>query len=247
LVQILKSKGKKGKKRVYKTDLQAKYGTDMKRVVIEQTDVYPDLLQKYKEENSAPTSALSHWELSQAMNTDLPDWKKMFETLKNVRAGKEDAHKYEDAIVNILEPLFYPYLVDPDIQTPLHNGLKRVDITFTNNATTGFFNWLSRSYKSQYVLIECKNFSQEVGNPELDQLAMRMSSDRGKFGILICRNIENRKTLLDRCKAILRDDKKYIIVLDDNDLIEISKSIGEAIVYDGEFKVLKKYFKELVF
>lgn len=62
-----------------------------------------------------------------------------------------------------------------------------------------------------------------MGNPEIDQLMGRLNSHRGKFGLLICRSIKNRKLLTQRCKDVLNDHQSYIIVLDDSDMINLLK------------------------
>lgn len=243
LVTIIKG----GKKRVYKTDVIAKYGSKEKEVSIAQTNNFPDILAKFKSENSDPTSALSHEQIADVQGTKKPDWAKLLDNVKKLTPGRKDAYKYEDAILDLMIALFHPALVDPDTQTPLHDGLKRVDITFTNYATSGFFWWLAKNYPSPYVIVECKNFGSEMGNPELDQIAMRMADRKGKFGIVFCRSIENRKRMTDRCKAIMHDDEKYIICLDDNDLTALVKEAAKIWPQAYEFPTLSKRFKELVF
>ena len=145
-----------------------------------------------------------------------------------------------------MKAVFYPALVDPDVQTPIHDGLKRVDITFTNYARTGFFEWLNRNYKSPYIFIECKNFGTELGNPEIDQIAMRFSPQRGQFGIVTCRKIENRRKIEARCKAAAQDCHGYVIVLDDDDLAKIIEEVRVKFPQDYDFPTLKSHFKKLV-
>jgi hypothetical protein len=68
------------------------------------------------------------------------------------------------------------------------------------------------------IFVECKNYSQDPANPELDQLLGRFGKQRGKFGLLICRKLADRKTLLARCKDAVHDDKGYVIALEDEDV-----------------------------
>ena len=103
----------------------------------------------------------------------------------------------------------------------MHDGLKRVDITLTNYALSGFFKWLSLHYPCPYVFIECKNFGEEIGNPEIDQIAMRLGERRGKFGIVVCRKVDDRPKMLKRCRAVAQDEHGYILVLDDDDPVGI--------------------------
>jgi len=247
LVHIIQSGKRKGEKKVYKTDLMVKYGKKEKAVSIEQTNIHPDLLSRYKADNSSPTPALSHRQIADAQDTEPPDWEKLLNAVQNLQPGKKAAYQYEEAIADLLYALFYPVLVDPEAQTPIHNGLKRVDITFTNNAFTGFFEWLARHYKCPYVFVECKNFGSEIGNPEIDQIGMRFSKLRGQFGIVVCRKVENRAKMLERCQAIAKDGHGYILVLDDADLQQLIEETKVILPATYEFPTLDKMFNELVF
>lgn len=245
LVHILKSGKNKGERKVYKTELMEKYGTQKKAVVIEQTDNFPELLHQYKAENSNPTPALSHRQISDAQDAPPTDWDKLLNDVLQLDPGKKEAYRYEDAIQALMEALFYPSLVDPKSQTPIHNGLKRVDIEFKNYAQEGFFEWVGRHYIAPYVFIECKNFGSEIGNPEIDQISMRMSDRRGRFGILVCRSVEDDEKLLERCKAAAIDGHAYIVALQDKDLVDLveaAKNPFTANVYD----LLEEKFKKLV-
>ena len=247
LVEIIKSGKNKGQKKVYKKDLMDKYGKQHKAVSIEQTNRFPDVLKKYKEDHSDPTPALNHRQIADAEGTEPPDWQALLSAVTKLEPGKQNAYKYEDAIVALMNAIFYPVLVDPETQTPLHDGLKRVDITYTNNAFSGFFEWLDRRFKAPYVFFECKNFGSEIGNPEIDQLAMRFSKQRGTFGILVCRKIEDREKMVKRCQAVAKDQHGFIICLDDDDLVQLVDEVKVAFPQMHEFPMLRSMFKPLVF
>ncbi|MDQ0997012.1 hypothetical protein QFZ34_002194 [Phyllobacterium ifriqiyense] len=247
LVQILKSGKNKGKKIVYKKDVEAKYGSEAKALSIKKTDENPDLLMKYKADNSGPTPALSHRQIADVQGTELPDWARLLESVTSLQPGKKDAYKYEDAIGDLLSALFYPVLVDPETQTSIHDGMKRVDITFTNYARTGFFEWLARHYDCSHVFVECKNFGNELGNPEIDQIAMRFSKDRGRFGIVVCRTIENRVAMQKRCKAVATDGHGYIVAIDDKDLESLIADAEDRLLQRYDFPTVKRLFDKLIF
>jgi len=247
LVQILKSGKNKGDKKVLKKDLEAKYGTESKAVSIKQTDLHPDMLAKYKADNAGPTPALSHKQIADAQDGEPPDWDDLLKSVTNLPVGKKDAYKYEDAITDLLAALFYPVLVDPQTQTPIHDGMKRVDITFTNYARSGFFEWLARHYECSHIFVECKNFGNEIGNPEIDQIAMRFSPERGRFGILVCRSIEDRDLIVRRCQAATRDGHGYVVVVDDNDLVALVSEVRGNIMQRYDFPTLKRMFDQLIF
>jgi len=43
------------------------------------------------------------------------------------------------------------------------------------------------------------------------------------FGILLCRTIENKEKMIQRCKDVLHDREGYIIVLEDKDIEHLLK------------------------
>lgn len=66
--------------------------------------------------------------------------------------------------------------------------------------------------------MECKYYSGDPANPELDQLTGRFSNERGRLGLLVCRKIENRDLFAKRWRDTPQDGNGYIIALNDDDL-----------------------------
>lgn len=247
LVKIVQSGKNKGDRKVLIKDLKEKYGTQEKAVSVKYTEANPAIYQKFKSENSQPTPALSHRQIADVQGLPPPNWDALLKNITDIQPGKKGAYHYEDAITDLLSALFYPVLVDPEKQTPLHNGLKRVDLTFTNYARSGFFEWLARHYPCSHIFVECKNFGGELGNPEIDQIAMRFSKERGQVGIVVCRNIENRQRLDERCKAAARDGHGYVIVLSDAELEALVVEMKAEIIPTRELSLLKTEFDKLIF
>ena len=77
-------------------------------------------------------------------------------------------------------------------------------------------------------------------------MAGRFSPSRGKIGIIICRQIENRKKIEDSCRDTANDSRGYIIVLDDEDIKDLVKDVKTK---DSEYKldILRKKFDKLIF
>lgn len=80
-----------------------------------------------------------------------------------------------------------------------------------------------------FILVECKNYSRDLANPELDQMAGRFGPNRGQFGLVVCRSIEDENLFVARCRDTHRDNRGLILPLTDNDLIQalIERSDGE--------------------
>lgn len=224
LVEALKD----GRKRVTKKSLIEKYGSD-KLAVVEQTKIRPHILDEYRNNKAAsPSTPLTQEQFAEVEGVDLPNIDELTNQLSMITPGRVDAGKYEDLIEKIFSVIFYPSLCKPKKQHEIHNGRKRIDITYTNEAKTGFFYWLSLHYPCPLVFVECKNYGKEVGNPEIDQLAGRFSPSRGTVGILVCRSIENKKTLYQRCIDTAKDQRGYMLALDDQDVIEIAQDYKDS-------------------
>ena len=107
------------------------------------------------------------------------------------------------------------------VSAPVNEGRKRIDILFDNSAVRGFFARLVHSfhYFAPYISVECKNYSTDPENPELDQLLARLNQKRGRVGILTCRQVQDPDLMLKRCRDVVNDgDKCLIIVLEDRDI-----------------------------
>ena len=99
-----------------------------------------------------------------------------------------------------------------------------------NAATDGFFLRLHQVSKvtCPFILIECKNYSSDLGNPELDQMAGRFGPNRGEFGLMLCRTIQDHELFLQRCRDTFRDNRGLILPLTDDDLLEALRKRAEG-------------------
>ncbi|MFL0194818.1 DNA (cytosine-5-)-methyltransferase [Clostridium sp. WILCCON 0269] len=148
---------------------------------------------------------------------------KLIKELDEIKPGKEDAIVFHKYITKALNFIFEGYVLRQRIEAEINEGRKRIDIMFDNLAEKGFFCELGSLHKvfCPKIIIECKNYSSTPLNPEIDQLIGRFNNYIGKFGILVCRNIEDKKSLNNRCKDALKGGQGYIIVLSDDDIKEL--------------------------
>lgn len=245
LVHLIKSGKNRGKKRVYKKDLLEKYGAG-KGLAIKTTLENPELLKDYKRDKSQkPTPPLTHWQLTGQDIGEDPDWDALLTAVTSLPSGRDTAGQYEDAVEQLLTALFYPSLAHPTPQLRIHDGRKRIDISYVNLAMSGFFEWLAKHYTAPHVFAECKNYSGDVGNPELDQLSSRFSPSRGVVGLLVHRQLADKQAFTARCRDTAKDNRGYIIPLDDADLSELVEA-RKADDRKLEFDLLKKKFDMLI-
>lgn len=195
---------------------------------------HPEVLRKYKLrlKKTAINERISRLKTKpKVLNLD-----ERISYLKKIETGKSSANEFHKISYDNLIYLFGNRVSKPNSETKINNGRKRIDITFTNN-NQGFFRKLNEVNHifCPKIMIECKNYTSEISNPEIDQLQGRLNNKRGMFGILFCRSINNKKDLLNRCKDVMNDGKGYIVVLDDNDIIILLnfKENGDEISIDN--------------
>ncbi len=214
LVQTRKS----GERFVTKKDLKELHEFS-KEFLVNFTQRHPDVLRAFR--RTTRSSSLTNMEISDINLRDLIA--ALIDELQNIPAGTNDATRYHRLITGILELIFYPQLINPILEREIHEGRKRIDVTFDNAAESGIFFRLSNNMglPCSYIMIECKNYSADPANPELDQLSGRFSPNRGRVGILLCRTIDNINLFLNRCKDTYNDDRGLIIPITDEDVITL--------------------------
>lgn len=238
LVQTLK-----GQPHVYKGDVR-KAQPKSKSFIADTVLAHPELLKLYKE------IAKAHGAMA-VFDDDQPTVGAVCSSLsgffKSLTPGPKNANAYHRLVLGCLTALFYPSLIQPHKEWEIHEGRKRIDVVFTNAADTGFFAQRRNDQKvnANAVIVECKNYTEDLKNTEIDQLLGRFDDNRGKFGIITCRSIKDKKTLIKRLRDASSRSQGYIIVLTDDDLMAmlVAKSMLEEAQVEG---LLHRKFRELL-
>ncbi len=203
----------------------------------------PDVLRNFKR------SIIDKMSKNQPDQVDSNEFNQVIDTLiselNNISAGSDNASAYHKLMFSILQMLFYPYIMHPRIENEINDGRKRIDIVFNNVAEEGFFHLLPANYNipCQLIMVECKNYSKDINNPELDQMAGRFSPNRGRFGIICCRSLDNQSEFVKRERDTVKDGRGWIITLTDDDVIQLlnDKKTGKSV---DEFMLTK--FDEII-
>jgi len=167
--------------------------------------------------------------------------KQYAEELKKLKTGGgKKASKYHNLIFNILRGIMEDRLKNARKEEYIARGTQRVDISFKNEREKGFFKQLDEGYHitCPNIFFECKNYSHDLGNPEIFQLRCRLNKIRGQFGVIICRKIEDKQKLKDRQMDAYKKEE-YIIILDDGD---IQKLINYKL--DNKENEIDSFFEE---
>jgi hypothetical protein len=133
--------------------------------------------------------------------------------------------------------------VSPEVEQEINQGRKRIDLIFDNAAETGFFHRLHTTYDtpSQFIMVECKNYRREMANPELDQMIGRLSPNRGKFGLIVCRSLEDENLFLQRCADSYVAHHGIILPITDASLVDILTRLRAGENRPEEPVLMQKY------
>lgn len=208
------------------------------------TQNHPEIFAKFRKEIAYKVNTINNESLGNENLESIIDH--LIDQLRATPSGSQHANQYHKLVAGILELIFYPNLISPQIEREIHDGRKRIDITFDNAAADGFFYRLHDIYKTscQFIFIECKNYTHDVNNPEIDQLSGRFSQNRGRFGILLCRSIKNFDSFLARCTDTYKDNRGIILPLIDDDLINLLKDLKKYVSRPEE-KLLSDLFRRI--
>lgn len=168
-------------------------------------------------------------------------------TLIGIPPGNDNADRYQSFVVGVLEFLFWPNLVYPRKEHSISDGRRRIDITYTNAAQDGFF-WrahTAHNIASRLIMVECKNYSSDPTNPEIDQLSSRFSVNRGQLGLLLFRSVSDYERLCTRCRDTAKDGRGFIIPLGDQQIVELLELIALG-RRDHVDQSLQKIFVKLI-
>lgn len=231
---------KNGARRVYKKDLKAQFPFS-KTFLYEFSRNHPDVLKEYRDQ-------LRNMEKAGRLNFVNPGDESVIaqalaKALAAIPTGTDDASQYHRLMIGVSEFLFFPSLISPKLEQEIHQGRKRIDIVMENAATYGIFERLVRIRRlpCSFVMQECKNYTSDVNNPELDQLAGRFSQHRGRFGMLFCRHFDDRPRFIERCRDTFKDNRGLIVPIDDKTVLTML-----ALIQRGERDKVDDVIDDLV-
>lgn len=224
LVTLVKKNGVVVRREVYRKDIELKHPNNKSTIeefAIDHRDVYEKFKQSLTRHNPLSDRALMNYQEDSYRENEF--CREAAKSLQNIPTGARHATDYQHLVIGLAHFLFYPSLTNPVLERPINSDRKRIDITFDNSASTGFFARIRTDsfFVSREVMMECKNYSEDISNPEVDQLIGRFDPRRGRFGIIFCRNIIDKNRTIDRCIDAFKSAQGAIIVITDADIIEM--------------------------
>jgi len=239
LVQTLRN----GQKRVYKKDVKADFKLTTQNLYIFCKD-HPSEMNRYRAELERLEINKNQYRGKEGEEELIAN--SLIAALKSIPSGNDSAREYHRMMIGIIEFIFFPHLLYPQKEVEINEGRKRIDITMENGARQGILNELHsvRHLPCNYVPFECKNYSLDIANPELDQISDRFSLERGILGFLCCRQFQDRPVFLERCRDSFKEDRGLIIPLDDERIIQLLLVISNNKRNSVE-NIIRQYIDEI--
>jgi hypothetical protein len=147
-----------------------------------------------------------------------PESEALKHRLQVVPTGAEHASEYQRLILEILNFLFSPELIDGELEVRTVDGTERRDIIFTNDSDQSFWDYVRNEHSALLVMFETKNVS-EVTSVHLNQTATYLGDRIGRLGFIVTRN-PPREPALKKAYSVFNDStpRKVILILSDQDL-----------------------------
>ncbi|HEX4738681.1 MAG TPA: hypothetical protein VH331_14080 [Allosphingosinicella sp.] len=141
------------------------------------------------------------------------------QVLRDIPSGRPSATAYHHIVAGLITYIFYPNLITPTLELEINQGRKRIDIAYANAASQGLFREIREDpfLLAREIMVECKNYTEDLENQEIDQMIGRFDPRRGRFGIIACRAVQDEARLLERCRDMFRAQQGAAIVLTDDD------------------------------
>jgi hypothetical protein len=140
------------------------------------------------------------------------------ERIAELLPGQADASKYHRTVLEVLNFLFNPELIDGKLEVRTVDGTERRDIVFTNDSDKTFWDYVRSEHSSIFLMFETKNTASLI-NTYFNQTATYLGDRLGRLGIIVTRRpveeSQQRKAF-----SIYNDShpRKVILVISDVDL-----------------------------
>lgn len=140
------------------------------------------------------------------------------EKLHNLSSGQNNAAEYQKLVLEILNFLFSPDLIDGELEVRTVDGTERRDIIFTNDSDASFWDYLRTEHSCLLLMFETKN-TEAIETTHLNQTATYLGDRIGRLGFIVSRN-QVKDAAQRKIYSIYNDSnpRKIILTLFDTDV-----------------------------
>jgi hypothetical protein len=142
--------------------------------------------------------------------------------LAAIRPGRERAAEYQQLVLEVLNYLFNPELIDGEPEVRTVDGTERRDIIFTNDSDESFWDYVRAEHGGILVMFEAKN-TDDLELANVNQTATYLGDRIGRLGIIVTRR-STPKTIQRKMFSVWNDsapNRKVILTLDDEQICEL--------------------------
>lgn len=139
-----------------------------------------------------------------------------------VQAGREQAEEYQRVVLEILNYLFNPELINGEPEVRTRDGTERRDIIFTNDSDESFWTYVRSNHDGILIMFEAKN-TNDLGLAEINQTATYLGDRIGRLGVIVTRQAP-KESVQRKIFSIWNDSapqRKVILTLSDDHLREL--------------------------
>lgn len=145
------------------------------------------------------------------------------EKLESIKPGKKDFKKFEDFCEEFVNTIFQDNIENVIPQRRGNKYLFRYDlISSIKEDPKSFWKFIYEKYNSWFILFECKNYNEKITQEQIYLTERYLySTTLRNVAIILTRKGLDKNALL-ATQDILKEHGKLILVLDDNDIVELS-------------------------
>ncbi len=144
------------------------------------------------------------------------------EKLRTTPPGREHAADYQRIVLEILNYLFNPELIDGQPEVRTVDGTERRDIIFTNDSDESFWEYLRSAHDSLLLMFEVKNMA-ELDIAAINQTATYLGDRIGRLGVIVTRS-DPPDRIRRKIFSVWNDsapNRKVILTISDDQLCEL--------------------------
>jgi hypothetical protein len=142
--------------------------------------------------------------------------------LAKIPSGRDHASEYQLTVLEILNYLFNPELIDGEPEVRTIDGTERRDIIFTNDSDESFWDYVRSEHGSILVMFEAKN-TDDLELAHINQTATYLGDRIGRLGVIVSR-LGPQENIRRKILSVWNDsgpNRKVILTLSDEQLREL--------------------------
>jgi len=143
------------------------------------------------------------------------------EKLRAIPPGREHAAEYQRFVLEVLNYLFNPELIDGEPEVRTVDGTERRDIIFTNDSDESFWEYVRTAHDGILIMFEAKN-TNDLDLAGINQTATYLGDRIGRLGIIVTRR-SPPETIRRKTFSVWNDSapRKVILTIGDDQLREL--------------------------